>query len=137
MNAIEAVNAARRLFELKGTLEIKAVVHSGTGGCWVEARVFVKDDDVEPEDHEPPEKKEELPEDAFDFMENKHSTSCYVENVNNQDRDQFWVCSPGCPVLSERNVIKRQRKVKAAGGDPTCRHCLGMPDHPCERHAKR
>lgn len=26
----------------------------------------------------------------------RHSTSCYVEQENNADRGQFWVCGPLC-----------------------------------------
>lgn len=29
----------------------------------------------------------------------RHSQSCYVENVNNLDRDTFWVCRPSCATL--------------------------------------
>lgn len=36
------------------------------------------------------------------FMEDRHTTSCYVESVNNLERDTFWVCRPGCPVAAER-----------------------------------
>ncbi len=51
-----------------------------------------------------------------DFCEEhglEHSTSCYEAQVNNENRETFWVCTRWCPTLLAKTAAKR---LKLGGG---------------------